>query len=36
MFLPASKLDETMEYVFDRVKTTVFGGAGAGGSETRD
>jgi hypothetical protein len=32
MFLPASKLDETMEYVFDRVKTTVFGD----GSESRD
>jgi hypothetical protein len=27
MFLPASKLDETMEYVFDRVKTTFGGGS---------
>jgi hypothetical protein len=31
-FLPASKLDETMEQVLDHVKTTIFGG----GSESRD
>jgi hypothetical protein len=30
--LPASKLDETMEYIFDRIKPTVFG---SGGSESR-
>jgi hypothetical protein len=32
LFLPASKLDETMEHVMDHVKTTIFGG----GSESRD